>query len=101
MMDSNSFAEWGGRRPEGDVRSLVVRLRAGTRSVRLVIRVRLEHQIANAVLRRRVGDRPQQRKAATFTVDGVLPRGERNVATGTATPLPDGEPDQLQALECA
>jgi hypothetical protein len=80
MMDSNSFAEWGGRRPEGDVRSLVVRS-CGGRSVRLVVRVRLEHQIANAVLRRGVGDRPQQRKAATFTVDCVLPRRERDAAT--------------------
>ena len=48
-----------------------------------------------------VADRTQQREAAAFTVDRVLPRGERDVAAAAGAPFPDGEADQLQAVELA
>ena len=48
-----------------------------------------------------VSDRPQQREAATLTIDDVLARRERDVAATAAATLPDGEADQLQAVECA
>lgn len=56
---------------------------------------------ADAVLRRRVNDRPQQRKAPTFAADRVLPRGERDVATSAAVALPHRKTDQLEAFERA
>src|SRR4051794_31470736 len=36
--------------------------------------VRLEDEIADRVLRRAVGNRPEQREAATLAIHGVLPR---------------------------
>ena len=38
---------------------------------------------------------------SALTVDRVLARGERDVAATAAAALPDGEPDQLQAVEHA
>src|SRR6185503_5770499 len=67
----------------------------------LVLGVRLQHEIAHALLCRCVSERAQQRKAAALTVDRVLPRGERDVAATAAAPLPHGKPDQLQAVEHA
>jgi hypothetical protein len=46
-------------------------------------------------------DGSQQCEAATFTIDGVLPRRERDVAAVATSPFPDGETDQLQAVEFA
>jgi hypothetical protein len=55
-----------------------------------------QDEIADAFLRARVGDRPQQRETATFTIDGVLARRERDVAAAACAALPDGEADQVQ-----
>ena len=44
---------------------------------RFVLGVGLQHEIAHALLRARVGDRAQQREAAALTVDGVLACRER------------------------
>ena len=65
---------------------------------RLVLRVRLQDQIADPVLRRGVADRPQQREAAALAVDRVLTRRERDVAAVAGLALPDREANQLQAL---
>jgi hypothetical protein len=62
-------------------------------------RVRLENEIADAVLRRRIGNRPQQREAAPLAVHRVLPRRERDVSSVAALALPHTEANQLQALE--
>jgi hypothetical protein len=43
----------------------------------------------------------QQREAATFTIDRVLARRERDVAATAAAAFPYGKPDQLQAVEHA
>src|SRR6516165_8836295 len=67
----------------------------------LVFGVRPEHEIADTVLRRLVSDGPQQREAAALTIDGVLACRERDVAAVAATPLPDAEADELQAIELA
>ena len=69
--------------------------------LRLVLSVGLQHQVADAVLRGRLADRPQQREAAAFAVDGVLARREGDVAAVPGAPLPDGKADQLQAVEQA
>jgi len=60
-----------------------------------------EDQIAHGVLCVLVGDGPEQREAAAFAVDGVLPGGERDVATGACAALPDGEANQLESGEDA
>src|SRR2546425_1384843 len=90
------------RHPLGTAPGSVVHLlRSGLRRGLLVLGVRLQHEIADALLRARVSDRTQQRKAATFTVDRVLASGEGDVAATTRATLPDGEADQLQAFEHA
>src|SRR5262245_8006872 len=77
-------------------------LRIGSNSSAfLVLGERLEHELTDTLLRVGVGDGPQQREAASLTVDGVLARRERDVAATTAATLPHGEPDQLQAAEFA
>ena len=81
-----------------------IRLTSGRGRGRLrvfVLGVGLQHELADAVLRGGVGDRTQQREAATLTVDGVLARREGDVASATTAALPDGEADQLQAVEHA
>ena len=49
----------------------------------------------------RVGDGTQQGNAATFTVGRVRARREGDVASATRATPPDGEADQLQAVEHA
>ena len=61
--------------------------------------IRLQDQIANAALRRRVGDRAQKGETAPLAVDGELPRGKRDVPSVAGLALPHGEADQLEALE--
>ena len=67
----------------------------------LVCRVRFEHEVANALLRRRVDDGPQQRERATFTVHRALASRKGHVSTGTASGFPDAKADQLEAFERA
>src|SRR5262245_41969798 len=85
-----------GRHPESVERRL--RVRRDGRAL-LVLGKRVEHELTDPLLRADVGDRPQQREAATLTIDGVLPRRERDVPATTAAALPDAEADQLQAFE--
>lgn len=59
----------------------------------------IEDEIADPLLGRGVGDRTQEGKAPALAVDGVLTRGERDVATATAAALPDREPDQPESVE--
>jgi hypothetical protein len=66
-----------------------------------VLGERLQHELAHAMLRAYVGNGAQQREAATFTIDGVLACRERHGAAVATASLPDGEPDQLQAIEFA
>ena len=67
----------------------------------LVLPEGIENEVADLVLRRRVNDRPQERKRATFTVDRVLSRGERDVSAAAASALPDREPDELEPIKRA
>src|SRR5688572_10278656 len=67
----------------------------------LELGVRLQHEIPHTLLRRRISDGAQQRKAAALTVDRVLTRRKRDVAATAAAALPHGKPDQLQAVEHA
>src|ERR1700686_4758138 len=67
----------------------------------LELGVRLEDELADAVLGRGVADRTQQGKAAPLSVDGVLTGWEGDVPTGTATAFPDAEPNELEPLERA
>src|SRR2546430_7146553 len=83
------------RRPGRDER------RSSLRPGLLELGVGLQHEIADAFLGVRVDDWPKQCEAATVTVDDVLARREGDVATATAAPLPDGEADQLHAVELA
>ena len=62
---------------------------------------RLENQLAQAVLRGDVEDRPQQREAAALAVDAVLPRRKRDVPPVSTSPFPDRKTDQLEAVERA
>ena len=63
---------------------------AGDRRPLLVFLKRLENQLAQLVLRRRVHDRAQQREAAPLAVDAVLTRRKRDVAArAAAAALPD------------
>jgi hypothetical protein len=64
-----------------------------------VIVVSGDDELANPILRSHVRDGPQQRKAAALTIDGVLACREGRVAATAATAFPDGEADQLQAVE--
>ena len=76
-------------------------LRSCFRGVLLMLGVGLEHEIAYPFLGVGVSDRPQQREAATVTIDDVLARREGDVATATAAPLPDHEANQLDSFESA
>ena len=53
-------------------------LRSGFGGSLLVLGVRLQHEIANAILGARVSDGTQQRKAATIAIDGEGACGERS-----------------------
>ena len=48
--------------------------------------IRLEPELANAVLCRRVRHGPQQRKAAPLGIDRVLPSGKCHVPAAAALP---------------
>src|SRR5262249_5328347 len=65
----------------------------------LVLRIRLEHEITDALLGMRVSDWAQQREAATLVLHDVLARREGDVPTAATAALPDAEADQLQAFE--
>src|SRR5262249_16920659 len=80
--------------------AILTALSRSDRFVLLVLGIRTEHKLADAVLRRDIGDGPQQREAGALTVDGILARRERDAAAG-ATTSPDAEADQLQAVELA
>src|SRR5713226_4026037 len=67
----------------------------------LVIGVRLQNEVPDALLGRGVGDRTEKREAALLAVDGVLTCGEGHVAARTAAALPDPEANQLEAVERA
>src|SRR6266545_1143766 len=67
----------------------------------LILGIGLQYEIADAFLRARIGNGTKQREAATFTIDRVLARRERDVAAVATATFPDGEPDQLQAVEYA
>src|SRR5690349_6751509 len=72
----------------GDVPGRASPLRRDRRALFVLLK-RLEHQVANPVLGRRIDDRPEQGEAAAFAVDAVLARGERHISpTRRATPLP-------------
>jgi hypothetical protein len=68
---------------------------------RLVGEVRLEQDILEPLLGLHVLDGPKQAVVAPLTMDGELTRRERDVLPATVLPGPDGEPDQLQAIEFA
>src|SRR5712691_4094433 len=64
------------------------------------LRVRLENELAHAILRGRVAcGRAQQREAAALAVDRIRARRERDVAPASCPPFPYGEANQLQAVE--
>ena len=66
----------------------------------LVIRTeRFQDEFAQAILCGGILNRAQQRKATPLTVGGELPRRERDVLPGPVPSRPDGEADQLQAIE--
>ena len=67
----------------------------------LVLPEGIENYVADLVLRRRVNDQPHERNRATFTVDRVLSRGERDVSAAAASALPDREPDELEPIKRA
>src|SRR2546427_450306 len=67
----------------------------------LVCRVRLEHELANALLRCGVDDGPEKRERTTFTVHRVLARRKCHVAARTAAALPDREANELETFERA
>ena len=60
--------------------------------------IRLQDQIADPVLRRRVADRPQQREAAALAVDRVLARRERDVAAVAGSCAPRRRSQSASAL---
>src|SRR5262245_42570151 len=62
--------------------------------------VRVEDAIPDCLRVTVVLGRPQERVAAAFSVDGVLPCGERHVSSPIAT-FPDREADQLETAERA
>src|SRR4051812_19057077 len=65
----------------------------------LVLGERVQHEFTHSILCAGVSDGAQQREAATLTIDGVLASREGDVAATSTAALPDGEADQLQAVE--
>ena len=64
--------------------------------------IRLKNQLAKPLLGRCIaGRRPQQREAAPLAAHGVRTRREGDVPSVARAPLPDGEPNQLEAVEDA
>ena len=66
-----------------------------------MLAIGLQDEIAQPVLRRRIGHRTQQRKTPPLAVHRILPRWKRDVPAIAAAPLPYGEPDEFQTLENA
>ena len=62
-------------------------------------RVRLQHELPDAVLAGGVFERPEQCEAAAFSVDRILTRGEGDVTAGSTLSFPDAEPNQLQSRQ--
>jgi hypothetical protein len=56
-----------------------------------VLRVRVEDQFPNPILRCGIDDRPEQGERATFAIDRVLPCGKRDVPAAGSAPFPDAE----------
>src|SRR6476646_12268980 len=77
------------------------RYSASDGGLRLPLRVRVQDQLAQFALRRRVDDGAEEREATPFAVDVVLACRECDVAAATtaALLLPDGKSDQLQSIE--
>ena len=71
----------------------------GAGSAFLVFGVCLQDEVPDALVGRGVGDRTEQRERALFAVDGVLTCGERHVASGSASAVPDPESNELETLE--
>src|SRR5262245_48705928 len=61
--------------------------------------VRPNHEFANVILCAWIANRPKQGEVAPITVHGELTRRERDSAAVAVAPPPDGESDQLQAIE--
>ena len=74
----------------------------GHRGFFLVVGIRLQDELANAILRGGVTrDWAEQCKAPSLAIDRERPCGERDVATVPASTLPDGEANQLQSSQRA
>jgi hypothetical protein len=65
----------------------------------LVIGVRLQDEVPDAVLGGGVADRTEQGEAALLAIDGVLTGGEGHAAAGSGAAFPDPETNELEALE--
>src|SRR6478672_7038955 len=90
-LSRNRFS--GGRpRPEAD-RGL-----HGFRQRGLVFLERLENHVAQPILKAAVGYWPQQREAAPLSIDAVLARRKRDIASA-ALALPHAEAYELQSVE--
>src|SRR5688572_15505167 len=88
-------ARWGAVARPTIVKSALGR----DRGLLLVLGVRLQDRLTDAILRRGVADRPQQREAAPLAVHRVRARGKRHVPAAARAALPDAEADQLQPFE--
>src|SRR5690606_28426987 len=63
--------------------------------------VRLQDQIAQPVLRVRVLNSADEREVPPLAVDRERPRRERDDPPASVAPLPDGEANELEAIELA
>src|SRR5581483_2030317 len=63
--------------------------------------IRLQDEVPQAVLRRRITDGAEQEETAPLPVGCELARGERDVLASAVLSRPDAEPDQPQAIELA
>ena len=82
LRESGRFPPSGRKRTPGSFRSSSSSrptIQALTAAA-LVLGIRLQHQLANAILRRDVCNRAEQRKAPAFAVHRALTSGERDVA---------------------
>ena len=87
--------------PVGGIRDNQFIYDAASVAVSSVLAVCLQHELSNAFLRGSVSDWTEQCETTPIAIDRVLTRRERDVAATAAAPLPDCEPDQLQAVEHA
>src|SRR5262249_23667523 len=63
--------------------------------------VRLQHELAQALLRRWVVDSSQQRETTSLAIGGELTCPELDALACAVAPCPDGKADQPQAIELA